>query len=1115
MKQLFAFCVITSMIFAASVGNANGLELTFPVGGEELIAGTDTLITWTGCDQTDTVRIEYSNDNGYTWNIITEEGTDFAYLWEDIPKEASGDCSIRLVKGKPSVDFTFPIKWERTISQHNAEIPKRLINTNDGNVLIGGETYGTEMNSPYRQDVYVAKLSSQTGDILWEKLLGDGTHNDINVLYETKNSNTIITYDYTVAFDSSHMVVECINRSGQSIWSTTIENCSHKFQSYGVGSTIYENENGVIYLIGDRKKKNNSGISESNFVLLKLSLSDGSILYEKDDYFQDKPFSYVSQSIIMDANGNLFLCGTHMDDNVPSSIEENIAVVKIDSSNGDTIWEKEYGGSEKDNFKKAIITSNNQLLIYSETESSDGPFSESKGGGNLGVIKINPSDGSVLWGKTFGGSYRERAGNMFEASDGSIIFSSSTGSTDQDLERYNGEYGVWIFKLDSANGNMTWDNLIPKPWKSTHAPSSIFEASDNNFIFSGVENTSAVNSNWNLYKISKDDGSILWNTDFGGSKREDKVMSVETLSNDYILFGSTKSADGDVTGWTDVTDFWILCTEEPTVAIVQADTSSSDISIIFPNMPIKSIDMGNCFYTAEKDSIIEVFIKNDSPINLKLKEVTISSGEKDNFEILDNPGSYTLAPDEHKPYKFRFKPDRPGQHIAQVEVENQVERIMVEIKGNGVAPELDSPRFIALPHLICETTTDTTIVFENTGNYPLKIDNYEIVGNKTEYFKILNDKSNITLKPREKTSIGIKFESNIAGFYEIDLVVKTDAHNTEDGKYRVTLQVRKENMSVNIDEDFIDFGVLRRNESKTIKTNIQNNSTQPISWESPVTIGNFTFTITPKETPAKGTSKLGVKFAGSDITNTTFTENYNFVDTCGVNTITVTASIEPNSSAVINLPNIKAKVGDKIEIPIFLSNTEDIEKSALSSINCQFSFNPLILVTENEFTVKDSKGYISLELPFKKGMDTLTKIPFTVALGNDVGTNLDFINVTPVGSNLVLSKQNGYLEVTDICQQGGTRLFHNSEIEQGFKKVTPNPSGNYITMEIGIIEKGYTEVILCDLIGRKLKTIFSEYVERTDTKSIKHDVSDFENGQYMIVFKSPTYVEQKRIIIIK
>ncbi|MBK9182258.1 MAG: hypothetical protein IPM83_03895 [Ignavibacteria bacterium] len=47
------------------------LKLTQPNGGETYVVGSDTVISWTGIAPSDTVKLEYSLNNGITWKVIT------------------------------------------------------------------------------------------------------------------------------------------------------------------------------------------------------------------------------------------------------------------------------------------------------------------------------------------------------------------------------------------------------------------------------------------------------------------------------------------------------------------------------------------------------------------------------------------------------------------------------------------------------------------------------------------------------------------------------------------------------------------------------------------------------------------------------------------------------------------------------------------------------------------------------------------------------------------------------------------------------------------------------------------------------------------------------------
>lgn len=76
--------------------STNSLKLTYPNGGENLIAGNTAFVTWEGIAPKDTITIELSKDNGKSWEILTENASGFSYEWKNIPKPPSNECRIRV-----------------------------------------------------------------------------------------------------------------------------------------------------------------------------------------------------------------------------------------------------------------------------------------------------------------------------------------------------------------------------------------------------------------------------------------------------------------------------------------------------------------------------------------------------------------------------------------------------------------------------------------------------------------------------------------------------------------------------------------------------------------------------------------------------------------------------------------------------------------------------------------------------------------------------------------------------------------------------------------------------------------------------------------------------------
>ncbi len=94
---------------------------------------------------------------------------------------------------------------------------------------------------------------------------------------------------------------------------------------------------------------------------------------------------------------------------------------------------------------------------------------------------------------------------------------------------------------------------------------SVIEAIDGNFIILGTTRStdgdltgrSGNDSDFWLLKISKE-GVIIWSKTFGGSDDESASRITKTNDGGYLLTGYTTSNDGDVSGNEGFQDYWIL-----------------------------------------------------------------------------------------------------------------------------------------------------------------------------------------------------------------------------------------------------------------------------------------------------------------------------------------------------------------------------------------------------------------------------------------------------------------------------------------------------------------------------------------------------------------------------
>ncbi len=77
----------------------DNITVTYPFGGEGFVPGETELLRWDAFSTTGNFLLEYSSDNGTSWNTIaTVPGTDRQYDWI-VPSISSGTCLLKISRG--------------------------------------------------------------------------------------------------------------------------------------------------------------------------------------------------------------------------------------------------------------------------------------------------------------------------------------------------------------------------------------------------------------------------------------------------------------------------------------------------------------------------------------------------------------------------------------------------------------------------------------------------------------------------------------------------------------------------------------------------------------------------------------------------------------------------------------------------------------------------------------------------------------------------------------------------------------------------------------------------------------------------------------------------------
>ncbi len=237
-------------------------------------------------------------------------------------------------------------------------------------------------------------------------------------------------------------------------------------------------------------------------------------------------------------------------------------LVKLDSM-GEIQWQKCYGSWSTEIFNSAIQTSDTGYLCTGyHSEVRNGDVSMTYGGNDLWIVKVS-AGGIIEWEKTFGGSSNENGNSLIALSDGNFAIAGSTMSNDSDVTVNHGGTDIWILKINSS-GSKIWQKSLGG--SSDEDVRSIKETANGYLILGGTTKSSdgdvtgfhGFTDYW-IVKLNSS-GNLIWQKSLGGSNQEQVAEAIESLDDGILVAGSSQSIDGDVIGNHDVNinDVWLV-----------------------------------------------------------------------------------------------------------------------------------------------------------------------------------------------------------------------------------------------------------------------------------------------------------------------------------------------------------------------------------------------------------------------------------------------------------------------------------------------------------------------------------------------------------------------------
>ena len=271
-------------------------------------------------------------------------------------------------------------------------------------------------------------------------------------------------------------------------------------------------------------------------------------------------------------------------------------LVKINAS-GVLSWQKSFGYEGEDEGVSIIETSDNHLMLSgvldvtaSGGEGNQGRFSTRHAGGDYWAIKITPT-GDIVWSRFYGGTFTDSPTGIKETLNDGLISVGGSDSNDVDISNNKGSYDFWIVKSD-LNGDIVWEKSFGGS-EIDEARDIISDGNGNHIIVgdtrSNDQDVAFNNGAADLWVIKvSNSGELLWNTSIGGSNFDVARSISTTFNNEFIIAGSSRSSNGDVSKNQGQNDAWVLRLDNSGQLLWETTIGGSEIDFSYDAVQINN-----------------------------------------------------------------------------------------------------------------------------------------------------------------------------------------------------------------------------------------------------------------------------------------------------------------------------------------------------------------------------------------------------------------------------------------------------------------------------------------------------------------------------------------------
>lgn len=888
------------------------IKVTKPNGGEYLQVGTATQIEWSGTLPSDTVKIDYSINNGDTWINITNNATGLKYNWSIVPNTISNNCLVKISQ----------------LSKY--DLSKNIIS------LKGVQ--GNVVNIVWRNELNELYTGSTDGFIrLWNASNGEPT--------KTIKGGIINLYDFDISPDFKYVAYISQNSS-----TLTILNTENEFDIRNIdfqddilvkldwnpinNFLAVATQSGKVYILDypdevPVKTYDNTEIVSflewsQNGQRLAIAYNNGICdvnSIESGEIVTIKASDQRVNSVAFNPTGNFL---------ITASMNEFIRVWDINNTTNITSF---------NNIRKpvnAVAWDPTALFVASASVDS-------------AIALWNPGSGNVHY--TFRG-HNNKVNKIRWRSDGKRIASSTN----------QGEVFIWspddipftrpTLQIDTSD--KLWSIVNPqiqlKP--VVFAPIRVNDSMDSTVF--------ALLTNANNYDIFIDTFFV---------KSSNSPFSISSVLPDFpLLIKAQTSIDlqlrfnpKSVGARIDTIVFLSGFREFRTSLFGFSTERIIEITPDYHNFGIQKIGNNSDIFTIEVANISDnsVFIEDILPL----------INDENQFNLIDFKSGF-VDPGESKFFDIIFSPSKffTSSALFDVIYDGKSGPDYISMIGSGAAPQISFQRNINLPEIVCENTFEEIIKIYNIGNEKLKINSITLSEDSPKDFSLELSSTEFNLSETDSTYITLRYSGTEPGNFSFQIVINSEINADKSTVNNIEVLFRRGVSEYKLYPPNLAYYVFETNTSGNKELKIINTGTESVEW----TLPNFTDyfvvdSILPKTTMPGDTSLATIRFIGANDEGF-YSDKLTFSDSCGNESIlSVSAYVGPSdavltSADLIVFPEVFC-IADTSEQKFSIANN-GTTPLVISSMEFKLGTDNFFIISENEAISIEAGKQMEVQLGF-------------------------------------------------------------------------------------------------------------------------------------------------------